>query len=93
LIIALIVTAVLVVVAVGAYVGISLKKGDTDYSVGKCVSEGKTSVVDCSEAGAFRIVSSVDSVNECPDAKQPWLVVVEPGGKTTYRCLAPAASS
>ena len=95
LIIALIVTAILVVVAVGAYVGISLKRGATDYSVGKCVQQSGTqpTVVDCSVEGAYRIVSTVNSENECPDPKQPWLAVNEPAGSTTYRCLAPAASS
>jgi hypothetical protein len=93
--VALIVTAVLVVVAVGAYVGISLKKGDTDFSVGKCVQQRDTeaTVVDCSVGGAFKIVSSVDSAEACTDAKQPWLVITDPAGSTTYRCLAPAASS
>ena len=92
---ALIVTAVLVVVAVGGYVGISLKRGDTDYSVGKCVQQNgtKATVVDCSVDGAFRITSTVNSESECTDAKQPWLAVTDPGGSTTYRCLAPAASS
>jgi len=93
--VALIVTAVLVVVAVGGYVGISLKRGDTDYSVGKCVQQSgtKATVVDCSVEGAYRITSNVDSESQCTDAKQPWLAVTDPAGKTTYRCLAPASSS
>ena len=59
LIIALIVTAVLVVVAVGGYVGISLKRGDTDYSVGKCVQQSgtKATVVDCSVEGSTPFTS------------------------------------
>ena len=93
LIIALIVTAILVVVAVGGYVGISLKRGDTDYSVGKCVQQNgsKATVVDCSVNGAYRIVSTVDNEDGCTDAKQPSLAVTDPSGSTTYRCLAPAA--
>jgi hypothetical protein len=95
LIVALIVTAILVVVAVGGYVGISLKRGDTDYSVGKCVQQNgsKATVVDCSVDGAYRIVSTVDTEDGCTDAKQPSLAVTDPAGSTTYRCLVPATSS
>jgi hypothetical protein len=93
LIIALVVTAVLVVAGVSAYVGISMKKGDTDFSVGKCVQQdgGTATVVDCSTPGAYQIVSTVDSESACEDVHQPWLVVTDPAGTTSYRCLAPAA--
>jgi hypothetical protein len=92
LIITLATIAVLAVVAVGAYVGLSLKKSGTDFSVGKCVKpDGSNAVVvECSEEGAYRIVSSVSSETACEDASQPWLEVREPTGGRSFRCLAPA---
>jgi hypothetical protein len=47
-------------------------------------------VVECSEEGAYRIVSSVGSETECDDASQPWLEVREATGARSFRCLAPA---
>ena len=87
------IVAVLVVVGVGSYVGLALAKSDTDFRVGACVKQDGSGavVVDCAEAGAFRIVSSVDSETACEDASQPWLEVSEPAGGRTYRCLVPAA--
>jgi hypothetical protein len=89
------VTAILVVVAVGGYVGLSMKRGDTDYSVGKCVQQDGTraTVVDCSTEGAFRITSTVDNADGCTDANQPSLAVTDATGRTSYRCLVPAAGS
>jgi hypothetical protein len=93
LIITVAIVAVLVVVGVGSYVGFALLRSNTDYSVGACVKPQGSGVVvvECSDAEAFEITSSVDSVTECQDASQPWLEVREPTGSTTYRCLAPVS--
>jgi hypothetical protein len=96
LIIALIVTAVVVVVAVGAYVGWSMKNGTSAFTIGACVQQQGTdaAVVDCSTSGAYEIKSIVDVENGCPDANQPSLVLTDAnGGHKQYACLAPAAGS
>jgi hypothetical protein len=91
--VAVVIVAVLAVAGVSAYVGISMQKGDTDFSVGKCVQQDGSSatVVDCSTPGAYRIDSTVDSEAGCQDVHQPWLVVTDANGATSYRCLVPAA--
>jgi hypothetical protein len=93
LIVAVAIVAVLAVVSVSWFVVSSMKKGDTDFSVGKCVQQdgGSAVVVDCSTEGAFRIASTVDSEAACEDVHQPWLVVTDANGATSYRCLVPAA--
>jgi hypothetical protein len=93
LIVALIVIVVLAVSGVGAFIAISLKtKGGTQYEVGQCVlpQGGDAVVVDCSTAGAYRVVSSVSSQDQCTDASQPYLQVPNATGGSSYRCLASA---
>lgn len=93
LIIGLIVAAVLVVVAVGAYVGWRLTNQSSAFTVGACVKEdgGRGVVVDCSTSGAFRITSIEDSASACPDPNQPSLLLTGGvGGSRKYACLAPA---
>jgi hypothetical protein len=96
LIIALIVTAVLVVVGVGAYVGWSMKNGDADFAVGTCVQQrgSDAAIVDCSTPDAYKITSIVDVENGCPEPNRPSLVLTRPGSSAKqYACLAPAAGS
>jgi hypothetical protein len=85
------IVAVLVVAGVGAYVGLSTKKGPS-YDVGLCVVQRGTEaeLVGCNTDGAYQIVSTVSSQNECADAEQPWLEITESTGAKTFRCLAPA---
>jgi hypothetical protein len=93
LIIGLIIVVVLGVVGIGAFVGISLlTKGGTQYDVGQCVQPqgGGAAVVDCSTPGAYKVVASVNSQNDCTDATQPWLEVPDATGGKSYRCLEPA---
>jgi hypothetical protein len=92
LIIALILTAVVVVVGAGGYVGWSMKNGDSDFSIGKCVQQRGSDavIVDCSVAGSYEIKSIVDTDNGCPDANQPSLVLTS-GAEKKYACLVPAA--
>jgi hypothetical protein len=96
LIIALIVTAVLVVVGVGAYVGWSMKNSSSEFVEGACVQQrgGDAAIVDCSVSGAYKIDSIVDTEGGCPDAGQPSLVLTpRGGGATRYGCLVPASGS
>ena len=89
---ALAIVAVLVVVSVGWFVTVKLKTGATDFTVGKCVQRqgNSATVVDCSTSGAFKIVSTANSEQDCQTAGAvAWLSVTE-NGATTFRCLAPA---
>lgn len=90
--IAVIAVAVLVVVAVGGYVGLKLATNNNQFVVGACVKQGSdnsATVVDCSTAGAYRITKVVDSETGCGDASQPSVVLRE-NNATRYACLAPA---
>jgi hypothetical protein len=85
--------AVLVVVGVGAYVGLKLKSNSgPSFAVDSCVlQQGDTAVAtDCSTPGAFVITSEVRNSTLCQDARQPWLEIDEGNGQKSYRCLAPA---
>jgi hypothetical protein len=96
LIIALILTAVLVVVGVGAYVGWSMKNSGSEFVEGACVQQrgGDAAIVDCSVGGAYKIDSIVDTEGGCADANQPSLVLTpRGGGATRYGCLVPASGS
>ncbi|MFD6567614.1 hypothetical protein [Micromonospora profundi] len=62
-----------------------------DPAVGTCVKQAgqAASAVDCGEAGAFTIVSKVDSKDKCADPAQPHVVL--PGdGANRVLCLKPA---
>jgi hypothetical protein len=93
LIITLVTVAVLVVVGVGGYVGLSLTRSDSTFAVNDCVKqEGSDGVkVECSTEGAYRITEIVTTDNTCPDLSQPTLLITESGGTRKYACLAPAA--
>jgi hypothetical protein len=85
--------AVIVVVGVGAFIGLKYLSAGTgnDFAVNKCVQQQGDSaiLVDCGTPGAYRIDSIVNSQTECEDARQPWLEVTETTGAKTYRCLVP----
>jgi hypothetical protein len=93
LIITLIVVAVVLVVAVGGYVGWSLTTRGSEFVVGACVKQSGTDavVVDCSTAGAFKITSIQDNESACTDPNQPTIVLTGPIGNRKYACLAPAS--
>jgi hypothetical protein len=93
LIITLIVAAVVIVVAVGAYVGWSLTTRGSEFVVGACVKQSGTDavVVDCSTEGAFRITAIEDNESACTDPSQPTVVLTGPIGNRRYACLAPAS--
>ncbi|MEV1146714.1 hypothetical protein AB0I76_24090, partial [Micromonospora sp. NPDC049799] len=61
------------------------------YEIGSCVKQEGTGVaeVDCGEAGAFTVVSRVDTKEKCADPAQPQVVL--PGeGTNRVLCLKPA---
>jgi hypothetical protein len=91
--VAVAIVAALVVIGVGAYVGLSWQKNGPDYAVDKCVQRqgDSATIVDCSVQGAYKIVSVVDNQTKCADARQPWLEVTEANGSKSYRCLVPAS--
>jgi hypothetical protein len=92
LIITLIVVAVVLVVAVGGYVGWSLTTRGSEFVEGACVKQSGTDavVVDCSEAGAFQITTIADNEAGCTDPNQPTVVLTGPMGNRRFACLAPA---
>jgi hypothetical protein len=88
------IVGVLLLVGAGA-IGFLVWSGGNDYPVGSCVRQNGSSAVavDCSESGAFKVVSKVQSVDLCPDPAQPALVVKELGKSDQVVCLQPAAAS
>jgi hypothetical protein len=94
LIIVLIALAIIIVVAVGGYVGWSLTMRGDAYTVGACVKQDGTgaAVVDCGTSGAYKITSIQDTEGTCPDPAQPSLELTDVGGARKYACLGPATS-
>jgi hypothetical protein len=92
LIIALIVVAIVLVVAIGGYVGWSLTTRGSEFVEGACVKQSGNDavVVDCSTTGAYRITKIADNEADCTDANQPTVVLTGPIGNRRYACLAPA---
>ncbi len=64
--------------------GISVKAGD-------CVKQKGTEAVtaSCSDAGAFEIVSIVDTKEQCADPGQPYVLNPTGDGRTKVLCLKP----
>ncbi len=91
--IAVIAVAVIIVVAVGGYVGLKLATKGNQFVVGACVKQGgdnSATVVDCSTAGAYRITKVVDTESGCGDTTQPSVKLTD-NSATRYACLSPAA--
>lgn len=91
---ALLGAALLVLAALSIpYLAQVLSKPDTDLSIGECVVRDGDGVerVDCATPGAYEIVASVSSRDECPDQAQPTVQV--PGPPATVYCLAPAGAA
>jgi len=68
--------------------------GANPFPVGSCVKQsgGTATAARCTDAGAFVVVSNVDSVDECNDKSQPYLQLSGTDMKRIL-CLAPAAGS
>jgi hypothetical protein len=94
LVIALVVTAVLVLLAIaGTGVVMALNNaGASTFAVNSCVKkEGSAAVkASCSDGGAYTIVSKVDRQEDCPDPNQPFVVLEHRGEKDQVLCLRPA---
>jgi hypothetical protein len=67
--------------------------GDEVLKVGDCVKQSGSNAVavSCSETGAFKIESRVDSRDQCPSREQPVAVLTGSNGKQQFLCLTPAS--
>lgn len=67
--------------------------GDSGFEVGSCVKQSGSNAVtaQCSDEGAFEVVSKVAKESDCPDPKQPAVVQQEQEGTNRVLCLKPAA--
>jgi hypothetical protein len=94
LFIALAVLIGLVLLGGAAAIGYLVMNGSDDFAVGTCVRQDGSgaSVVECSESGAFKVVSRVQSVDLCPDPAQPAIVLKSLGKSDEVICLQPAAT-
>jgi hypothetical protein len=92
--IGLVVTAVLVLLAVaGTGIVLALNNASANtFAVNSCVKKSGSSAVkaSCSEGDAYRILSKVDNPTDCPDDKQPFVVLEHKGEKDQVLCLRPA---
>jgi hypothetical protein len=83
---------VLALAGVGVTWALSKTSSGSSFAVNSCVKKsGDNAVaVDCSTAGAYQIISKVDSVEKCPDKGQPYVVLEESGRPDQVLCLKPA---
>jgi hypothetical protein len=65
--------------------------GGFSVSAGECVKQKGTDAVkaDCSEDGAFEVVSIADTKEQCNDPGQPYVLNPTKDGKTQVLCLKP----
>jgi hypothetical protein len=87
--------AVLLLVVPLGIVWLATRSSDPSFEVGSCVSRSGSEAVsaDCTDSGAFTVVSKVDNQDKCTDPPgQPYVVVAD-GGKDSVLCLRPAASN
>ena len=89
LLIAVGVVVLLAVIGLTAYMW-PRTNGGPQFAVNSCVKQidNTAEAVDCTAAGAYRVVSRVDNRDLCPDAKQPYVELSE--GDNPILCLAPA---
>jgi hypothetical protein len=94
LLISLIILAAVIVIGGAGAIGYTLLARPSSYKVGACVKQQGDGavVVDCGTAGAFQIVSLVDSEDRCPDPTQPSVELTGGGRARQVACLKPAAS-
>jgi hypothetical protein len=73
---------------------VTRSSGDASFEVGSCVKQSGTKAVaaDCSEAGAFKVVSKVANKADCPDPTQPAATLPGNQGKESVLCLGPVTS-
>jgi hypothetical protein len=95
LVLSLVVVAVVFLLAVaGTAVVVALNNaGDTSFAINSCVKQNGDQAVkaDCSDSGAFTVVSKVEKQESCPDPNQPFIVLEHKGAKDQVLCLRPAS--
>jgi hypothetical protein len=85
--------AVLLLVVPLGIVWLATRSSGPSFDVGSCVRRSGSEAVaaQCTDSGAFTVVSKVDNQSKCTDPPgQPYVVVAE-GGKDKVLCLRPAA--
>jgi hypothetical protein len=93
LVIALIVAGVVALLAVaGTGFWLALDSAGNTFAVDSCVKQDGGAAVEanCSDQGAFRVVSKVDNQESCPDPNQPFVVLQRKGADDEILCLRPA---
>jgi hypothetical protein len=83
--------ALLLVVPLGI-VWLTTRSAAPSFEVGSCVRHSGAEAVaaQCTETGAFTVVSKVDSSSKCINPPgQPYVVVAANGGKDQVLCLKP----
>jgi hypothetical protein len=79
----------LLLVAGAAGIGYAVTHRGDAYKVGACVQQdgGGAKVVDCATPGAYEIVSLVESAEQCPDPKEPSVLLSGGGKANQVACL------
>jgi hypothetical protein len=95
LVVSLAIVAVVFLLAVaGTGIVVALNHaGDTTFAVNSCVKQSGDRAVkaNCSDSGAFTVVSKVDRQESCADPNQPFIVLQHKGSKDQVLCLRPAS--
>jgi hypothetical protein len=93
LVIALIIAGVVALLAIaGTGFWLALDSAGNTFAVDSCVKQDGGAAVEtnCSDQGAFRVVTKVDSQESCPDPNQPFVVLQRKGADDEVLCLRPA---
>jgi hypothetical protein len=95
LVVSLVIVAVVFLLAVaGTGVVVALNNaGDGTFAVNSCVKRDGDKAVkaNCSDSGAFTIVSKQAKQEDCPDPNQPFIVLQHKGSDDQVLCLRPAS--
>jgi hypothetical protein len=85
--------AVLAVVAVAVVMYLN-NSGNASFAVGTCVKQSQKVAVaaNCSDKGAYKVVTKTENSASCSDQAQPFVVIQHSGSKDEVLCLAPASS-
>jgi hypothetical protein len=95
LVMSLVIVAVVFLLAVaGTGIVVALNQaGGTTFAVNSCVKQSGDQAVkaNCSDSGAFTVMSKVDRQESCADPNQPFIVLQHKGSKDQVLCLRPAS--
>lgn len=86
--------SVLLVVLIGVGLAVKAMLDDNTssrFAVGSCVrrSGSRAEAVDCSAAGAFRVVSREERREDCADQSMPFVQIRDDDGNREVLCLQP----